>query len=152
MGAFIKSAAGGKSSRRSFAPIAEINVTPMVDVMLVLLVIFIITAPLLTTGVNVNLPQTVRTKALPQDDKALTLYVDKDGKLTLNTEPVEFDKLRAKLTVVRQANPDVRIYVKGDKDVSYGAMMQAMAEVMGAGIVQVAFVTDPPKRSLRSPR
>ena len=152
MAAFIKPSAGVKTSRRSFSPVAEINVTPMVDVMLVLLVIFIITAPLLTTGVNVNLPQTSRTRSLPQDNKALTLYVEQSGKLTLNSEEVGLDSLRAKLASVRESNPEVRVYVKGDKDVPYGVMMEAMAEVTAAGVAQVAFVTDPPKKSLRSPR
>ena len=152
MAAFIKPNSGAKTSRRSFNAISEINVTPMVDVMLVLLVIFIITAPLLTAGVNVNLPQTSRARALPQDNKALTLYVEKGGKLTLNSEEVTLDTLRPRLAAVRESNPQVRLYVKGDKDVAYGLMMQAMAEVTGAGITQVAFVTEPPKKSLRSPR
>ncbi|MBM3512790.1 MAG: protein TolR [Alphaproteobacteria bacterium] len=152
MAAFIKPSSGAKTTRRSFSPVAEINVTPLVDVMLVLLVIFIITAPLLTTGVNVNLPQTSRAKSLPQDNKGLTLYVEKDGTFTLNSEKITLDQLRPRLTTVRESNPDVRIYVKGDADVAYGLMMQAMAEVSGAGITQVAFVTDPPKKSLRSPR
>jgi biopolymer transport protein TolR len=152
MAAFIKPSAGAKTARRSFAPIAEINVTPMVDVMLVLLVIFIITAPLLTAGVNVNLPQTSRARSLPKDNTALTLYVEKDGKLTLNSAVITTDELRTRLIGVRESNPQVRVYVKGDRDVAYGVMMQAMAEVTAAGITQVAFVTDPPKRDLRSPR
>jgi biopolymer transport protein TolR len=152
MAAFIKPSGGVKTTRRSFNAMSEINVTPMVDVMLVLLVIFIITAPLLTTGVNVNLPQTSRAKSLPQDNKALTLYMEKDGTMTLNSEAIPFDKLRPRLIAVRESNPQVRIYVKGDKDVPYGSMMEAMAEVTGAGITQVAFVTEPPKKNLRSPR
>ena len=145
MAVFIKPSTGAKSSRRSFSPMADINVTPMVDVMLVLLVIFIVTAPLLTTGVNVNLPQTRRTKALPQDNKALTLYVDRDGAISLNDAKLDVDALGARLDAIRQSNPDVRIYVKGDKDVSYGVMMQVMAAVVAAGITQVAFVTEPPR-------
>jgi len=154
MGAFIKSAGGGKHSRRSFSPIAEINVTPMVDVMLVLLVIFIITAPLLTTGVNVNLPQTSRAKSLPQDNKPLTIFVQKDGTFFLNNpeNKVEMEELRVRLAAAKQSNPDLNIYVRGDKDVSYGTMMTAMAEVQAAGFTRVAFVTEPPKKSLRSPR
>jgi biopolymer transport protein TolR len=154
MGAFIKSAGGGKTSRRSFSPIAEINVTPMVDVMLVLLVIFIITAPLLTKGVNVNLPQTAKSKPLPQDNKPLTIFVQKDGTFFLNNpeNKVALEDLRAKLASAKQSNPDLNIYVRGDKDVPYGTMMIAMSEVQAAGFTKVAFVTDPPKRSLRSPR
>jgi biopolymer transport protein TolR len=154
VGAFIKSAGGGKASRRSFSPIAEINVTPMVDVMLVLLVIFIITAPLLTTGVNVNLPQTSRAKSLPQDNKPLTIFVQKDGTFYLNNpeNKVDMTDLRARLAAAKSSNPDLNIYVRGDKDVPYGTMMTAMAEVQAAGFTRVAFVTDPPKKSLRSPR
>jgi biopolymer transport protein TolR len=154
MGAFIKSAGGGKTSRKTFMPISEINVTPMVDVMLVLLVIFIITAPLLTTGVNVNLPQAARAKALPQDNKPLTIFVEKDGTFYLNSPEnrVAMDELRAKLAAAKVANPDLNVYVRGDKEVPYGTMMAAMAEVQAAGFTRVAFVTEPPKRSLRSPR
>ena len=154
MGAFIKSASGGKASRRSFTPVAEINVTPLVDVMLVLLVIFIVTAPLLTQGVNVNLPQTSKAKSLPQDNKPLTIFVQQDGTFFLNNPEtrVGLDELRSKLSAARSANPDLNIYVRGDKDVPYGTMMAAMAEVQAAGFTRVAFVTEPPKRSLRSPR
>jgi biopolymer transport protein TolR len=147
MAVFIKPSSGAKTSRRAFSPMAEINVTPMVDVMLVLLVIFIVTAPLLTTGVNVNLPQTQRTKSLPQDNKALTLYVERDGTITLNDAKTDVDTLTAKLSSIRESNVEVAIYVKGDKDVAYGQMMQVMASVAAAGITKVAFVTEPPKNT-----
>src|SRR5437868_6034551 len=143
MAFFIKQSSGAKTSRRSFAPMADINVTPMVDVMLVLLVIFIVTAPLLTTGVNVKLPQTKRAKSLPQDNKALTLYVEKDGSLTLNDAKVDAEGLYGRIAAIRESNADVRIYVKADKDVSYGLVMQVMASVTAAGVTSVAFVTEP---------
>ena len=126
---------------------SDINMTPLIDVMLVLLVIFIVTAPLLTSGVNVNLPKTRNTKSLPQDNKALTLYVEKDGSLTLNEAKVDTDALRARLEAIKQSSPDIRVYVKGDQDVPYGVMMQVMASVTGAGITQVAFVTSPPRNT-----
>jgi len=151
MAAFIKPSSGAKSTRRAFAPVAEINVTPMVDIMLVLLVIFIVTAPLLTTGVNVKLPKTKATKSLPQDNKALTLYVEANGRLTLNDSQVDAETLTARLAAVREANPEIRIYVKGDADVPYGTMMQAMASVTAAGVTQVAFVTEPQRNNLRTP-
>ena len=84
---------------------------------------------------------------LAEDNKALTLYVEKDGSLTLNEAKVDADVLRARLEAIRQSNPDVRIYVKGDQDVPYGVMMQIMASVTGAGITQVAFVTSPPRNT-----
>ncbi len=146
MASFIKPSAGAKTGRRAFHAVAEINVTPMVDVMLVLLVIFIVTAPLLTKGVDVNLPQTNASKSLPQDNQPLTLTVQKDGTLTLNEKTnIQFDALRAQMTAIRESNPNVRVYVRGDADVSYGQMMQVMAEVTGAGITQVAFVTEKPR-------
>ncbi|MCC6913688.1 MAG: protein TolR [Rhodospirillaceae bacterium] len=146
MASFIKPSSGAKTGRRAFHAVAEINVTPMVDVMLVLLVIFIVTAPLLTKGVDVNLPQTNASKSLPQDNQPLTLTVQKDGTLTLNEKTnIQFDALRAQMTAVRESNPNVRVYVRGDADVSYGQMMQVMAEVTGAGITQVAFVTEKPR-------
>ncbi len=156
MASYIKPSSGAKTSRRTFAAVAEINVTPMVDVMLVLLVIFIVTAPLLTTGVNVNLPQASRAKSLPQDNTALTLTVERDGQVTLNAAKqdavkLDMDTLRSRLAAVREANPQVRVYVKGDKDVPYGMMMEVMAEVTAAGVTQVAFVTEP-KKTMRSPR
>jgi biopolymer transport protein TolR len=156
MAVFIKPSSGAKTSRRAFAPVAEINVTPLVDVMLVLLVIFIVTAPLLTTGVNVNLPQTSRAKSLPQDNTALTLTVERDGQVTLNAAKqdavkLDMETLRGRLAAIREANADIRVYVKGDKDVPYGFMMEVMAEVTAAGITQVAFVTEP-KKTMRSPR
>ena len=143
MAVFVKPANRGGGRRRVYSPIAEINVTPMVDVMLVLLVIFIVTAPLLTSGVNVNLPQINRAKSLPHDNKALTLYVEQDGRLTLNETPVDEETMRARLAAIRESNPQVRVYVRGDRDVSYGRMMEVMASVTGAGITQVAFVTEP---------
>ncbi len=148
MASFIKPSSGTKTTRRTFTAVAEINVTPMVDVMLVLLVIFIVTAPLLTTGVNVNLPQTSRARSLPQDNTALTLTIEKDGSISLNAAKqdvvrLDLDVLRERLTAIREANPQVRVYVKGDASVPYGRMMEVMAEVTGAGITQVAFVTEP---------
>lgn len=141
-----------RSGRRVFSPMAEINVTPMVDVMLVLLVIFIITAPLLATGVNVNLPQT-NARSLPQDNQPYQVTVEKDGTLTIGTESeVTLEELSAKLSAALEGNRDLRVYVRGDEDVPYGLMMQVISEINGAGVTQVAFVTQPPKMSSRTPR
>lgn len=144
--AFASNSGGGRRiGRRVFAPMAEINVTPMVDVMLVLLVIFIITAPLLTTGVNVNLPQT-RARSLPQDNQPYQVTVEKDGTLTIGTETeVTLEELSAKLSAALEGNRDLRVYVRGDEEVPYGMMMQVISEINGAGVAQVAFVTQPPK-------
>jgi biopolymer transport protein TolR len=140
---------GGFGRRRAFAPMSEINVTPMVDVMLVLLIIFIITAPLLTTGVNVNLPQT-RARSLPQDNKPYQITVEKEGKITIGTEAeATLEELGPMLSAALEGNRELRVYVRGDEDVPYGFMMQVISEINAAGVSQVAFVTQPPKNSSR---
>jgi biopolymer transport protein TolR len=153
MAVFIKPSSGAKIGRRVFNPMSEINVTPMVDVMLVLLVIFIITAPLLTQGVDVNLPQTNASKSLPQDNQPLTLTVQKDGSLILNDKTsIQFDALRGHMQAILESNANVRVYVRGDSELSYGQMMQVMAEVTSAGITQVAFVTERPRNTAKPAR
>jgi biopolymer transport protein TolR len=149
--AFLGSSySGTRRDHRIFAPMSEINVTPMVDVMLVLLVIFIITAPLLTTGVKVNLPQ-AQARSLPQDSKPYQVTVEKDGSLIIGTENrVTLDELGAKLSAALEGNRDLRVYVRGDEEVPYGLMMQVISEINAAGVTQAAFVTQPPKKSLRA--
>ena len=122
---------------------AEINVTPMVDVMLVLLIIFMVSAPLLTVGVPIDLPQS-QAKSLDQDKEPLTLSVNDKGKVFLQNDEIALDDLVAKLQAVAQARGgnDARIYVRGDKNVNYGAMMQVMGRLSSAGFHRVALVTE----------
>jgi biopolymer transport protein TolR len=122
---------------------AEINVTPMVDVMLVLLIIFMVSAPLLTVGVPLDLPQT-QAKSLDQDNEPLTLSVDVNGKVFLNNTEIKIEDLVPKLTAITDARGghDERIYVRGDKKVDYGTVMRVMGRLSGAGFHRVALVTE----------
>jgi biopolymer transport protein TolR len=122
---------------------SEINVTPMVDVMLVLLIIFMVSAPLLTVGVPIDLPQT-KAKSLDQDKEPLTLSIDEKGKIFLQNSEIDIDALIPKLEAVAQARggTDARIYVRGDKRVDYGTMMRVMGRLSEAGFHRVALVTE----------
>ena len=133
----------GRGRYRRRAVMAEINVTPMVDVMLVLLIIFIVSAPLLTVGVPIDLPQT-QAKSLDQDKEPLTLSINDKGKVYLQNEEIELDKLVPKLDAVAQARggKEARVYVRGDKNVNYGSMMSVMGRLSAAGFHRVALVTE----------
>ncbi len=122
---------------------SEINVTPMVDVMLVLLIIFMVSAPLLTVGVPIDLPQT-QAKSLEQDKEPLTLSVNEKGKVYLQNSEIAIDELILKLQAVAQARggTDARVYVRGDKSVDYGTMMKVMGRLSSAGFHRVALVTE----------
>ncbi len=136
--------AGGHKRRRRRPVMSEINVTPFVDVMLVLLIVFMVSAPLLTVGVPIDLPQS-QAKALPQDNEPLTVSVNVDGQIFLQNNPIKLDDLVAKLKAVieaRHGDPNELIYVRGDKKVDYGAMMRVMGRISGAGYHRVALVTD----------
>jgi biopolymer transport protein TolR len=122
---------------------AEINVTPMVDVMLVLLIIFMVSAPLLTVGVPLDLPQT-QAKSLDQDKNPLTLSVNLKGQVFLNDAEIALDDLVPKLKAITDARggPDERIFVRGDKKVDYGTVMRVMGRLSAAGFRRVALVTE----------
>ena len=120
---------------------AEINVTPFVDVMLVLLIVFMVTAPLLTVGVPVDLPKT-RAPALGQDKEPLSITVAKDGKIYLQKEVVTADALVPKLQAISQNGYDQRIFVRGDKTVAYDRVMVVMGLLASAGFTHIGLVTD----------
>jgi len=122
---------------------AEINVTPMVDVMLVLLIIFMVSAPLLTVGVPIDLPQT-QAKSLDQDQKPLTVSVTTKGQVFLQEAEIKVEELVPKLQAITQARGgmDERIYVRGDKKVDYGTVMRVMGRLSQAGFRRVALVTE----------
>ena len=124
-------------------PMAEINVTPMVDVMLVLLIIFMVTAPLLVTGVPVDLPDS-KASTLKADDKPIQVSLDDKGRVFIDDGRVEADALPAKLAALRTARTgeDARVYVRADRSLDYGSVMRVVGEVSGAGFRKVALVSD----------
>jgi len=137
-------AASGSRQRRRRAIMSEINVTPMVDVMLVLLIIFMVSAPLLTVGVPIDLPQS-QAKSLDQDREPLTISLDGDGKVFLQNTEMGVDELVEKLKAIGDARGsgfDERIYVRGDRKVDYGTVMRVMGRISGAGFHRVALVTE----------
>jgi len=134
--------AGGRRGRRSYRRLnSEINVTPFVDVMLVLLIVFMVAAPLLTVGVPIELPE---TKAAPMqgDSEPLTVTVAANGKVFLQETEVELDALVPKLQAIAQNGYDERIFVRGDKSVGYGEVMQVMGALNAAGFRKIGLVTD----------
>lgn len=130
----------GRRGRR-IRPMAEINVTPFVDVMLVLLIVFMVTAPLLTVGVPVDLPKT-KAQALSQDREPLSVTVRHDGRIYLQNTPISEDDLVPRLTAIAANGYDQRIFVRGDKSVDYGRVMQVMALISAAGFTHIGLVTD----------
>jgi biopolymer transport protein TolR len=133
----------GKRRHRRRAIMSQINVTPMVDVMLVLLIIFMVSAPLLTVGVPIDLPQT-QAKGLDQNKEPLTLSVNLQGEVFLQNSAIAMDDLVPKLKAVTAARSgdDERIYVRGDRKVDYGTVMRVMGRLSSAGFRKVALVTD----------
>ena len=134
----------GKRRHRRKAVMAEINVTPMVDVMLVLLIIFMVSAPLLTVGVPLDLPQT-QAKSLEQNDqKPIQMSVDIKGKVFINDTEIDINELVPKLKAITDARGGLeeRIYVRGDKTVNYGTVMKVMGRLSAAGFRKVALVTE----------
>jgi biopolymer transport protein TolR len=130
-----------RGGRKRSRPMAEINVTPFVDVMLVLLIVFMVTAPLLTVGVPVDLPKT-HAQALGQDREPLSVTVRRNGRIYLQNTPVDEDDLVPKLTAIAGNGYDQRIFVRGDKSVDYGRVMEVMALISAAGFTHIGLVTD----------
>ena len=139
MPAVMQRAAIGR--RRRARPLSEINVTPFVDVMLVLLIVFMVTAPLLTVGVPVDLPKT-KAQALSQDREPLSVSVRRDGSLYLQNTRIAEDDLVPRLTAIAANGYDQRVFVRGDRSVDYGRVMQVMALISAAGFTHIGLVTD----------
>jgi len=133
----------GRGRRRSYRPMSEINVTPFVDVMLVLLVVFMVTAPLLTVAVPIDLPKT-DAHTVNQDKEPLVVSINSEGKVYLQEAQTDLDDLVAKLKAITGANPDARIFVRGDRNVSYGRIMEVMGTISASGFNKVALVAELP--------
>ncbi|MCQ2002839.1 protein TolR [Rhizobium sp. NRK18] len=138
-------AKGGKGGRRrrggrGHAPVSEINVTPLVDVMLVLLIIFMVAAPLMTVGVPIDLPET-QAKALNSDTQPITISVNAKGEIFLQETPISIDEVVPKLEAIATTGYDERIYMRGDTAAAYGTVMKVMARISSAGFKNIGLVT-----------
>jgi biopolymer transport protein TolR len=142
MAAHFVQSRNGNARLSRYRPMSEINVTPMVDVMLVLLVIFMVAAPLLTVGVPVDLPQT-EAPAINQPQEPLVITVNAAGKLFLQNAPIDDDQLVPRLEAITKSNPNADIYVRGDQAISYGRVMQVMGMISAAGFNKVSLITQP---------
>ena len=131
-------------NRLSKEPMSEINVTPFVDVMLVLLIIFMVTAPLLTVGVQVDLPESA-ADSLSEDQEPLTLSINSKGEVFIQEHQVEFEKIVPKIMAIANNRTDTRIYVRGDKTINYGRVLEVMGKLSGAGFSKVALISEPYK-------
>jgi biopolymer transport protein TolR len=136
---------GVSGGRGRYRPMSDINVTPLVDVMLVLLVVFMITAPLLTVGVPVDLPKTA-APPLNEPKEPLTITVNREGEVFVQNANVPIDDLVEKLQAVTGGDPESVLYVRGDKDINYGRVLQVMSLVTAAGFHKVSLVAEAPTR------
>jgi biopolymer transport protein TolR len=135
---------GGRRHRRRRRPVmSEINVTPMVDVMLVLLIVFMVSAPLLTVGVPIDLPQS-QAKSLDQDKEPLAISVNSEGKVFLQNTEIAIEELVPKLKAITEARGgfEERVYVRGDRKVDYGTVLRVMARLSAAGFRRIALVSE----------
>ncbi len=132
----------GRSGKRL---VADINVTPLVDVMLVLLIIFMITAPMMTQGINVDLPQTT-ARALRQGDDQVIITINEKGELSIKDIPVNKDLFFSELEKFYKTDNEQTIYLKADKKVNYGTVVQVMADIKNAGFEKIGIMTKPPEK------
>jgi len=139
---------GGRRSRyglrRRYQPITDINVTPLVDVMLVLLIVFMVTAPLLTVGVDVILPK-VQNEPINSQMEPLVVSIQRDGQVSLMASPIAFEQLAPRLMAITANKPDTQIFLRGDEAINYGRVMEVMGALTAAGFTKVALITELPK-------
>jgi biopolymer transport protein TolR len=132
---------GGRGRTRNAGGFSEINVTPFVDVMLVLLIIFMVAAPMMTTGVTVDLPKT-KASAVAGNDEPLSVTIKADGSIYIQNTKIDIDELGTKVAAIAGENKDKRIFVRGDTSIDYGKVMRVIGEINGAGYSKVALLTD----------
>jgi biopolymer transport protein TolR len=137
---------GGRASRSRvhYQPMSEINVTPFVDVMLVLLIVFMVTAPLLTVGVPIDLPKT-KAQSISDSVEPLVVSINGKGEIYIQDTTVELKNLIARLSAITENKADTRIYVRGDRTIDYGRVMAVMGRINRAGFTRVALITEMPK-------
>jgi biopolymer transport protein TolR len=145
---FMGRASGPGHRRRTYQPMSEINVTPFVDVMLVLLIVFMVTAPLLTVGVPVDLPKT-EAKAIAEAEEPLVISVNAQGQIFVQDTEVQIENLVPRLRAITENKADTRIYLRGDQSINYGRVMEVMGTVNFAGFTRVALVAELPKRGAK---
>ena len=133
---------GGRRRRRGGAAMSEINVTPMVDVMLVLLIIFMVAAPLMTVGVPIDLPDT-QAKSMNTDTQPITVSVNAQGEIFIQETPIAIEEIVPKLQAIAKQGYEERIFVRGDKDADYGQVMKVMARISSAGFKNMGLVSLP---------
>lgn len=145
MGISLQSRGGGGRSgyRRSYRPMADINVTPFIDVMLVLLIVFMVTAPLLSAGIPVDLPKTEAAAVSEKDDKPLEVAVNKAGNIYIGETKVTRQELLTKLAAITGDNKERRVFIKADQGLSYGKVMEILGSINKAGYKKVALITEP---------
>ncbi len=130
----------GKNRRRRYTQMSEINVTPFVDVMLVLLIVFMVTAPLLTVGIPVDLPK-VKASALTDKKDPIEITVNLEGEVYIGESLVQIENLITRINAITEQNTDARIYIRGDRVVAYGRVMEIMSIINSAGYIKVALIT-----------
>ena len=141
----------GRASAGRYRPMSDINVTPLVDVMLVLLVVFMVTAPLLTVGVPVDLPQT-QAPPINEPKEPTVITVNREGALFIQDTGVPVESLVTRLQAITGNNPDAVLYVRGDKDINYGKVLEVMSLVTAAGFHKVSLVAESPKVGTAPPK
>lgn len=145
MGANLQSGGQARGRTSAYRPMSEINVTPMVDVMLVLLIVFMVTAPLLSAGVPIDLPKSEARQIQEDDNKPLEVNIAKDGKIYVGETEVDRDRLLTLLSSMTNNDPDRRVFIRADQALDYGVVMDVIGAINKGGFRKVALISSPSK-------